>query len=153
MVFGKQSLHGYESNRWISSRSLVFLGAWIRKDMVRNLHWQTRRILGQNEQMVMNFSESGHPIFRVSSAFESGELRSKGGGKKSIHIDGSDQNIELLLRTVTSANQFSVYETVADLCDELSESFRALGKLKALDDLDKKEIPSAPSVAETHANE
>ena len=32
----------------IPSRSLVFLGAWIRKEMVRNLHRQTRRILGPN---------------------------------------------------------------------------------------------------------
>ena len=29
--------------------------------------------------------------------------------KKSIHFDGSDENIELLLRTVISANQLSVY--------------------------------------------
>ena len=32
----------------IPSRSLVFLGAWIRKEMVRNLHWQSRRIMGPN---------------------------------------------------------------------------------------------------------
>ena len=30
------------------SRSLVFLGAWIRKEMVRKSHLQTRRILGPN---------------------------------------------------------------------------------------------------------
>ena len=29
----------------IPSWSLVFLGAWIRKEMVRKLHWQTRRIV------------------------------------------------------------------------------------------------------------
>ena len=32
----------------IPSRSLVFLAAWIRRKMVRNLHWQTRRIMGSN---------------------------------------------------------------------------------------------------------
>ena len=32
----------------IPSRSVVFLGAWIRREMVRNLHWQTRRIMGSN---------------------------------------------------------------------------------------------------------
>ena len=32
----------------IPSRSLVSLGAWIRKEMVLNLQWQTRRILGPN---------------------------------------------------------------------------------------------------------
>ena len=52
-----------------------------------------------------NFSGSGHPLFRASSAFERGELRSKGGGKKSMHFNGSHENIELLPRTVISANQ------------------------------------------------
>ena len=85
------------------------------------------------EQMMVNFSESGHTIFRASSAFERGELRSKGGGMKAIHFNGSDENIELLLRTVISANQLSVYGAVADLYNELSEDFRALVKPEALD--------------------
>ena len=34
------------------------------------------------ENMMANFSGSGHPIFRASSAFERGELRSKGGEKE-----------------------------------------------------------------------
>ena len=29
-------------------RSLVFLGAWIRRKVARNLHWQTRWIMGSN---------------------------------------------------------------------------------------------------------
>ena len=41
------------------------------------------------EQMMMNFSESGHPIFRAYSACERGELKSKEGGKNSIHFNGS----------------------------------------------------------------
>ena len=59
--------------------------------------------------MMVNFSESGHPIFRASSAFERGDFRSKGHGKESIHFNGSEENIELLLRMVISANQLSVY--------------------------------------------
>ena len=55
------------------------------------------------EEMMLNFSGSGHPMFRSSIAFERGELRSKEGGKKSIHFNGSHENIELLLRTVISA--------------------------------------------------
>ena len=77
--------------------------------------------------MMVNFSESDHPIFRASGAFGRGELRSKGGGKKAIHFNGSDENIELLLRTVISANQRSVYG-------------------------DTTEIPTVRSIAETHAN-
>ena len=56
------------------------------------------------------------------------ELRSKEKGKKSIHFNGSDKNIELLLRMAISANQLNIYGAVADLCNELSEDFRALGK-------------------------
>ena len=67
------------------------------------------------QEMMENFSRSGHPIFRASSAFERGELRSKEKGKKSTHFNGSDGNIELLLRTVISANQLSVHGAMADV--------------------------------------
>ena len=46
------------------------------------------------ENMMANFSGSGHPIFRASSAFERGELRSKGGGEKSVHFNGSHETFE-----------------------------------------------------------
>ena len=89
-----------------------------------------------------NFSGSCQPIFRASSAFERGELRSKGGGKKSTHFNGSSENIELLLRTVISANQLSIHGSVADFCNELSKGVRALGKLDSPDHLEKMEIPT-----------
>ena len=95
-----------------------------------------------------NFSGSSHPIFRASSAFERGELRSKEEGKKSMHFNGSHENIELLLRTVISANQLSVYGAVADSRNELD--LRASEKPEAPDHLETKEIPTGPSSAETH---
>ena len=33
------------------------------------------------EQMMMEFSESGHPVFRATSPLSRGTLKSKGGGK------------------------------------------------------------------------
>ena len=66
------------------------------------------------EQMLANVSRSGHPMFCASSAFARGELRSKGGRKKSIHFCGSHETIELLLRTGISANQLSIYGAIAD---------------------------------------
>ena len=75
--------------------------------------------------MMAHFSGSGHPIFRASSALERGELRSKGGGKKSIHFNGSHENIELLLRTVISANQLSVSGAVAYFCNEAPQDLWA----------------------------
>ena len=101
---------------------------------------------------MMNFSDSGHPIFRASNAFERGQLRSKAHGKKSIHFNDSDENIQLLLRTVISANQLSVYGGTTGLCNELSENLRASGKPEAPDHLETMEIPTGPSVAETQTN-
>ena len=65
--------------------------------------------------MMLNFAESGHPVFRASSALERGELKSKGKGVNSIHFEGSDNTIELILRTVVSVKQLSVHGAVADL--------------------------------------
>ena len=101
---------------------------------------------------MVNFSESGHPIFRASSAFERGELRSKVHGMKSMQFNGDDENIELLLRAVISANQPSAYGVVADLCKELSEDSWAPVKPEAPDHLETMEIPAGPSIEETHTN-
>ena len=67
--------------------------------------------------MLINFAESGHPIFRGTSAFERGTLKSKGGGKSSIHFC-DDETIEVLFRTINSANQLSIHGAVADMCEE-----------------------------------
>ena len=69
---------------------------------------------------------------RASIAFERGEFRSKGGGKKSIHFNDRHENIELLLRTVISANHLSIHGAIADLCDELPKGSRAPGNLQHL---------------------
>ena len=90
--------------------------------------------------MLLNFAGSGHPIFRSTSALERGELRSKESGKKSIHFNGSTQNIELLLQMVISVNQLSLYGAVADMIEELPVGQRALGKPVASGQLDKQEI-------------
>ena len=66
------------------------------------------------------FSESGHPVFRGSSALERGALRSKGKGKLSIHFCGDEDTAEVVLRTIISVNQLSVSRAVAYMCDELT---------------------------------
>ena len=104
------------------------------------------------EQMLAVFSRSGHPIFRASSAFARRESRSKRGRKKSTHFSGSTETIELLLRTVISANQLSIYGAVADLCDEVPKRARALGKSAAPMYLKKVEIPAVLSKAANSIN-
>ena len=56
-----------------------------------------------------NVQRSGHPIFRCTSAFERGQLRSKAGGWTTIHITASDDNVQLPLKMVISASQLSLY--------------------------------------------
>ena len=76
--------------------------------------------------MLLTFAETEHPVFRGTRALERGDPRSKGSGKKSLHINGSTQNIELLLQIVISVNQLSIYEAVADMIEELPVGQRAV---------------------------
>ena len=82
------------------------------------------------ERMMLNFAESGHPIFRATSALERGELRSKEDGKKSVHFNGSEETIKLSLRTIISVNQLSIYGAVADLFKDLSKGSEVADQLR-----------------------
>ena len=69
--------------------------------------------------MMIKFGESGHPVFRsTSSPLSRGTLKSKGGGKLSIHFCADGDTIETVSRTIISVNQLSIYGAVSDLCDE-----------------------------------
>ena len=91
---------------------------------------------------MLNFAESGHPVFRASSALESGELKSKGKGVKSIHFNGSDETIDLILRIVISVSQLSVHGGVADLWQELAGDSSVAGKPAANENLESMVIPT-----------
>ena len=45
-------------------------------------------------------------------------LKSKGGGKLSIHFCADEGTIETVFRTIFSVNQLSIYGAVSDLCEE-----------------------------------
>ena len=89
---------------------------------------------------MQNFQRSGHPIFRCISALERGQLRSKGGGRTTIHFNCSMENIELVLQMVISVNQLSLYGAVADLIEELPDDQRAPRKPVALDQMEQEII-------------
>ena len=67
--------------------------------------------------MMMTLAESGHPVFRATSPLSRGMLKSKGGGKLSIHYCADGDTIETVFRTITSVNQLSLYGTVAEMCE------------------------------------
>ena len=91
---------------------------------------------------MLNFAESGHLTFRATSASERGALKSRGQGVESIHPNGSDDTIELILRTVIPVNQLSVYGAVADLCQELARDSRGAVKPAANVNLESMVIPT-----------
>ena len=103
--------------------------------------------------MMLALAERIHPMFRASSALERGELRSEGGSKKTNHFNGSEPNVELILRAIIYANQLSVNGTVADLCRELSKDTMASRKLEAHDLLETTEIRTEPPTADFRTDE
>ena len=58
----------------------------------------------------------------------------------SMDVNGIDKTVEVILRTVISKNQLSIYGAVADICGELawvvSRSSKGTGKPRALENLE-----------------
>ena len=57
------------------------------------------------ESMMIRFGESGHPVFRATSPLSRGTLKSKGGGKLSLHFCSDGDTIETVFRTSTEQSQ------------------------------------------------
>ena len=70
------------------------------------------------ERMLLEFAESGCPIFRATTPLSRGQLRSKGHGKLSIHYCADQAAIEAFFRIIVSANQLSLYGAVAEICED-----------------------------------
>ena len=70
------------------------------------------------ELMMIKFAESGHPVFRATSPLSPGTLKSRGGGKLSIHFCADGRTIQTVFRTIISVNQLSIYGAVSHLCEE-----------------------------------
>ena len=70
------------------------------------------------ERMLLEFAESGCPIFRATTPLSRGRLRSKGHGKLSIHCAADLDTIETIFRIIISANQLSLYGAIAEICEE-----------------------------------
>ena len=69
-------------------------------------------------ELMIKFSESGHRVFRSTSPLSRGTLKSKGGGKLSIHFCADEATIETVCRLIISVDQLSIYGAVSDLCEE-----------------------------------
>ena len=58
-----------------------------------------------------------------------GTLKSKGGGKLSIHFCADGDTIETVVHTIISVNQLSIYGAVSDLCEEYSSCQTRTGRV------------------------
>ena len=68
------------------------------------------------EKMLLEFAESGCPIFRATTPLSRGKLKSKGHGKLSIHFCCRPRNNWTVFRIIVSANQLSLYGAVWQTC-------------------------------------
>ena len=67
---------------------------------------------------MLKFGECTHPVFRSTSPLSRGVLKSKSGGKLSIHCCADFEMIETVFRTIISVNQPRLYGAVAEMLEE-----------------------------------
>ena len=84
------------------------------------------------EEMLLEFAESAHPIFRATTPLSRGKLKNKGKGKVSIHFSANQDTIDTIYRIILSVNQLSVYGAVAALCEEYENHQDGTGQLVIL---------------------
>ena len=95
------------------------------------------------ELMMIKFGESGHPVFRATSPLSRGTLKSKGGGKFSIHFCADEGTIETVFRSIISVNQLSIYGAVSDLCEEYKACHARTGRLVLAGQSDPLFVPTS----------
>ena len=130
---GRWSFLGPGSEKkWYSTRGIRPKGEWDRVP----------------ELMMKKFGESGHRVFRDTIPLSRGTLKSKGGGKLSIHFCADGETIETVFRTIISVNQLSIYGAVSDLCDEYRICQARTGRLVLAEQSDPLFVPKS-SLMET----
>ena len=92
--------------------------------------------------MMIKCAESGHPVFRATSPWSRGKLKSKGGGKLSIHFCADQGTIETVFRTIIAVNQLSIYGAVSNLCEECKTCHVRTGRHVLAGQLDPLFVPS-----------
>ena len=70
------------------------------------------------EKMLLEFAESGCPIFRATSPLSRDRLKSKRHGKLSIHYAADLETIETIFRIIACTNQLSLYGAIVEICEE-----------------------------------
>ena len=92
--------------------------------------------------MLLEFAESGCPIFRATSPLSRGRLKSKGHGKLSKHYSADLETIETVFRIIVSANQLSLYGAVAEICEEYETFHERTGQPVVMGQSSSSFVPS-----------
>ena len=104
-------------------RTMGIYWSRFRKEVVFYGREQPTRNLGSYRgKELVEFAESGCPIFRATTPLSSCKLKSKGHGKLSIHYCADQATIETIFSHNCFCNQLSLYGAVANMCEEC-ESF------------------------------
>ena len=112
----------------IRSKTMVIPRTWIREKWSSFSEDNPQREWDKMaETMMLTFAESGHPVFRATSPLSRGVLKSKGGGKLSIHFCADLETIQTVVRTITSVNQLSLYGAVTEMCEEYESCHERTG--------------------------
>ena len=80
------------------------------------------------ERMLVEFAESGCPIFRATTPLSRGQLKSKGHGNLSIHYAADLETVETIFRIIVIANQLSLYGAVAEICEDYESLHERTGR-------------------------
>ena len=70
-------------------------------------------------------------------------LKSKGGGKLSIHFCADEGTIETVFRTIISIDQLSIYGAASDLCEEYKSCHARTGRLVLVGHSDPLFVPTS----------
>ena len=122
----KSSLYMQRSLVWDNGHSLVLV---LRKSGTlskKTVHKEFGTKIA--ERMLLEFAESGCPIFRATTPLSRGQLKSKGHGKLSIHFAADLEPIETIFRIIVSANQLTLYGAVAEICEEYESLHESTGR-------------------------
>ena len=113
----------------IFTRKWSFLGPGSEKKWYSAHEYKPQGEWDRVEELLMvKFSESGHPVFCATSPSSRGTLKSKGGGKLTIHFCADEGTIETVFGTIIYVNQLSICGAVSDMCEECNTCHDRTGR-------------------------